>query len=62
MDAARPRRGDPLRRDRAEPKLLLDRLFARHEPAIREWIDRGRYSKKAREARKAPAPKLRNAA
>jgi hypothetical protein len=44
-----------------QAELLLDRLFG-HDAAIREWIDRGRYSKKAREARKVPAPKLRDAA
>lgn len=46
--------------ERAE--LLLDRLFSGlpDGDAIREWIDRGRFSKKARQARQ-PKP-LRKAA
>lgn len=52
-------------RERAEQ--MLDLLFAdtAEFPTIREWVDRGRYSMKARKA-KASAPagpaKLRNAA
>jgi hypothetical protein len=50
--------------ERAE--LLLERVF-RDMPnatAIREWIDRGRFSKKAREAKAAAQakPRLRSAA
>jgi hypothetical protein len=43
--------------DRAEAELLLDRLFAGGDDAltIREWIDRGRFSKRAREAVRNPA-------
>lgn len=49
-------------RERAE--LLLDRIFADLPDAIniREWIDRGRYSSKARAAKAAPATQLRNVA
>ena len=51
-------------RERAE--LLLDRIFAdtSDAPTIREWIDRGRFSKKAREAKAAgrAKPELRSAA
>jgi hypothetical protein len=41
--------------DTERAELLLDTLFAKlpDGPAIREWSDRGRYSKKAREARQA---------
>jgi hypothetical protein len=50
--------------DTEQAELLLDRVFSTlgEELTIREWIDRGRYSKKARLARKVPAPKLRDAA
>jgi hypothetical protein len=50
--------------ERAE--LLFDRLFSATAEfsTIREWIDRGRFSKKAREAKTAAIakPRLRNAA
>jgi hypothetical protein len=48
-------------RETEQAELLLDRLFG-HEPAIREWIDRGRYSKKARETKAAQRPAMRAAA
>lgn len=51
--------------DREQAELLLDRLFADTPDAveIREWIDRGRYSKRARDAKAAAvAPELKRVA
>lgn len=44
--------------DVTEAERSLDALLG-NEPTLREWIDRGRYSKKARDAKAAAAIPLR---
>jgi hypothetical protein len=40
--------------DRGEAEILLDRIFG-EDATVTEWIQRGRYSKRARTYRGAPA-------